>query len=123
MEKFDDYPILNVNEADNSEAEGKKISDLEKLKKKYKKLKKKVRKQSRLLEQQKAEEGGIITQNTNIENTEKPGKKTEKKFLEKLGDVFLKAVPKLLETVVTVSLTWIFGRSAKQFRQVKRVMG
>lgn len=50
------------------------------------------------------------------------GKKTEKSFLGKLGDAFLKALPSILRTVAAVAVPLFFSCISKRMGNYRRVV-
>lgn len=116
---FDEYKEYDENEVDHNEeateqpATRKDIKELAKAlkkivkkhgmrnKKKIRKIKKKVDKIEKKSEEEMEKES---------EQIQKKDKK-ERPFLKRLGDVFLKALPKLLTVAVTASIKFLIGGS------------
>ena len=133
---FNDFPeIPNVDVESVDKAKGKS-EDTKKVLKRLSKLMKKLHKQNKLLWQlsrhnvhtavkepavEEPVQNQASTAHKNNHDTNTTVKR-EKSFMEKVGDVFLKALPSILCTVAAVAVPLLFGFSPRGYAPLRRAV-
>lgn len=126
-EIFSQYPEITDVISESADKAGSQSDETKKIIKRLRKIHKQLKHQNKIMnqfckchvEKLSNDEGASVREG---DKGSKTVEKKEKTFLEKLGDVFLKTLPKLLQTAVTVTITAIFRKGFKGTKCLRRKM-
>lgn len=122
MDTFgNDFPIDPALGMQDGRDENIEKDDAKNINKRFMKILKKIHKnQKRILAQNEV----LLKQNVGLETSVKENSSVKKQdtFLHRLGDTVLKALPRILNTVVGVVCSAFFGRAFNAFKRNKRAI-